>query len=65
MGLVRRGYLSISEAYEKIVATLEHGRPTIICFPLTKTNETLLSTRRMTPRKGGRSCSPALLRPDS
>jgi hypothetical protein len=28
MGLVRRGYLSISEAYEKIVATLEpHARP--------------------------------------
>jgi hypothetical protein len=28
MGLVRRGYLSISEAYEKIFATLEpHPRP--------------------------------------
>jgi hypothetical protein len=28
MGLVRRGYLSISEAYEKIVVTLEpHARP--------------------------------------
>jgi hypothetical protein len=28
MGLVRRGYLSISEAYEKIIATLEpHARP--------------------------------------
>jgi hypothetical protein len=28
MGLARRGYLSISEAYEKIVATLgPHARP--------------------------------------
>jgi hypothetical protein len=28
MGLIHRGYLSISEAYEKIVATLEpHARP--------------------------------------
>ena len=28
MGLVRRGYVSISEAYEKIVATLEpQARP--------------------------------------